>query len=80
MKPAADGSGDIVVRLVDHSGAPRQVLVSPSMPHRDVVRCDLVEAPIARSRLAPCTDRDGWWLGLRAFEIASLRIRRAGRR
>jgi alpha-mannosidase len=80
MKPASDGSGDVVVRVVDHSGAPRQVLVSPSMPHDDVVRCDLFEAPIARSRLAPCTDRDGWWLGLRAFEIASLRIRRAGRR
>ena len=80
MKPAADGSGDVVVRLVDHSGSPRQVLVSPSMPHEDVVRCDFFEAPIARTRLTPCADRDGWWLGLRAFEIASLRIRRASRR
>jgi alpha-mannosidase len=78
MKPAADGSGDVVVRLVDQSGSPRQVLVSPSMPHEDVVRCDFFEAPIARTRLTPCADRDGWWLGLRAFEIASLRIRRTG--
>ncbi|MBM4111558.1 MAG: alpha-mannosidase, partial [Phycisphaerae bacterium] len=79
MKPAADGSGDVVVRLVDHSGAPRQVLVSPSMEHRDVVPCDLFEAPIAKARLTPCADRDGWWLGMRAFEIASIRIRRARR-
>jgi len=76
LKPAADGSGDVVLRLVDHAGSPRQVLVSPSMPHADVVRCDLFEAPIPRSRLVPREGGDGWWLAMRAFEIATVRIRR----
>jgi hypothetical protein len=46
------------------------------MPHADVVRCDLFEAAIPRSRLVPREGGDGWWLAMRAFEIATVRIRR----
>ncbi len=78
LKPAADGSGDVVMRLVDHSGAPSVVGIEPTMRHREIVRCDYLERPLADGGVQ-YEDGVGWWLPMRGFEIVSLRIVREGR-
>lgn len=80
LKPADDGSGDVIMRLVDHSGAPGRMLVGFEAPVQRVVRCDLHEEPL-RGREGTVPMRSGAASILAGpFEIVSLRITRARRR
>ena len=66
VKLAADGSGDVVVRLYEPLGARTQVRVSASFEHASVTEVDLLERPLdtgswdgerlhlAPSRSSPC--------------------------
>jgi alpha-mannosidase len=76
LKPADDGSSDVILRLVDHSGAPGRMLVGFEVPVRRVVRCDLHEIPL-RGRAGTVPMRMGAVaIDAGPFEIVSLRIAR----
>ncbi len=77
LKPADDGSGDVILRLVDHSGAPGRMLIGFEAPVTRVVRCDLHEVPL-RGRGGAVPMRAGAAaIEAGPFEIVSLRITRA---
>lgn len=73
VKPADDGSGDVIVRLHEHVGARRPVVVT--LPGRRVTaasRCDLLEEPRPDGALEV---GDGVAvLTLRPFELVTLRL------
>jgi alpha-mannosidase len=76
VKLAADGSGDVVVRLYEPLGARVTVRVSASFEHSPAREVDLLERP------ADTRSWDGQSLSLRPFQIATLRfprLRRSGR-
>ncbi len=70
VKLAADGSGDVVVRLYEPLGARTQVRVSASFEHSSVTEVDLLERPYDSGSW------DGSTLSLRPFQIATLRFAR----
>ena len=77
LKPADDGSGDVIMRIVDHSGAQGRMLIGFEVPVSRVVRCDLHEAPL-RGRAGTVAMRSGAAsVEAGPFEIVSLRITRA---
>jgi alpha-mannosidase len=77
LKPADDGSGDVILRLVDHSGAAGRIVVGFEAPVTRVVRCDLHEVPL-RGRDGAVPMRAGAAaIEAGPFEIVSLRITRA---
>lgn len=77
LKPADDGSGDVILRIVDHSGAPGRALLGFEAPVRSVTRCDLHEAAL-RGPGAKVALRGGAASVTHGpFEIVSLRIRRS---
>ena len=77
LKPADDGSGDVVMRIVDHSGAPGRLLIGFEVPVKRVVRCDLHEVPLSGRAGAVAMRSGAALIEAGAFEIVSLRITRA---
>jgi alpha-mannosidase len=77
LKPADDGSGDVILRLVDHSGAPGRMLVGFEAPVQRVVRCDLHEVPLRGREGAVAMRAGAASIDAGPFEIVSLRITRA---
>jgi alpha-mannosidase len=70
VKLAADGSGDVVVRVYEPLGARTSARVTATFEHRDVTEVDLLEHP---------HDSGAWddpLLTLRAFQIVTLRFAR----
>ena len=76
LKPADDGSGDVILRLVDHSGAPGRMLIGFEVPVRRIVRCDLHEVPLRGRGGAVAVRAGAAALDAGPFEIVSLRITR----
>jgi alpha-mannosidase len=73
VKPADDGTGDIIVRLHEHVGDRRAVTLRCDRRVVAANRCNLFEEPIAGIEVG-----DGIVaLTLRPFEIATIRINRA---
>ena len=70
VKLAADGSGDVVVRLYDPLGARTSVRVTASFEHASVTEVDLLERPYDTGSW------DGETLNLRPFQIVTLRFAR----
>ena len=70
VKLAADGSGDVVVRLYEPLGARASVRVSASFEHSGVTEVDLLERPMDTGSW------DGGTLALRPFQIVTLRYAR----
>ena len=73
IKPADDASGDAILRVVDRSGAPQQLLMHWREDVRDAVACDLFERPLRKARSAVKGGTSVASLG--AFEVASWRVR-----
>jgi len=71
VKPAEDGSGDVVVRLYEAVRTATRCTLAMSLPAAAATRTDMLERPIAE---LPCTDGriplDFW-----PFEIKTLRLR-----
>jgi alpha-mannosidase len=72
VKLAADGSGDVVVRLYEPLGARARVRVEASFEHVSVHEVDILERP------HDCGAWDGSALSLRPFQIVTLRFRIGG--
>jgi alpha-mannosidase len=70
VKLAADGSGDVVVRLYEPLGTRTSVRVSASFEHSSVTEVDLLERPMDTGSW------DGERLRLRPFQIVTLRFAR----
>ncbi len=79
LKPADDGSGDVVLRLVERSGAQQKCVLqwcaSDDATRRvaHVTRCDFFETPLRGETIALSRGRSP--LTLKPFEIVSLRVR-----
>ena len=73
VKLAADGSGDVVVRLYEPLGARTQVRVSAAFEHTSVHEVDILERPCDSGAW------DGSRLLLRPFQIVTLRWSRKAR-
>ena len=71
VKLAADGSGDVVVRLYEPLGARTSVRVTASFEHTSVTEVDLLERPMDSGSW------DGERLTLRPFQIVTLRFARS---
>ena len=71
VKLAADGSGDVVVRLYEPLGARTSVRVTASFAHTVVTEVDLLERPMDSGSW------DGERLTLRPFQIVTLRFARS---
>ena len=67
VKLAADGSGDVVVRLYEPLGARTSVRVRAGFEHASVMEVDLLERPMDTGSW------DGETLRLRPFQIVTLR-------
>ncbi|QQS01905.1 MAG: alpha-mannosidase [Austwickia sp.] len=88
VKLADDRSGDVIVRLYEAYGGRARARISAPYPLADVLACDLLEEPL-EGPLAPVVRQlsaesyaavreDRWDVALRPFQIATLRLRRAG--
>lgn len=74
VKPAEDGSGDVIVRLYEPRGARTAVTIRPTFAVREVVQVDLLEDQVEPDGL---DTRDGSiTVRLRPFQLLSLRLRR----
>ena len=73
VKLAADGSGDMVVRLYEPLGTRTSVRVSATFEHASVTEVDLLERPMDTGSW------DGEALNLRPFQIVTLRWSRRSR-
>jgi alpha-mannosidase len=80
VKPAEDGSGDVVVRLYEALGRRAGARVRPAFRYGAVVETDLLERPVAPRALSDDGDGggdgggDGFALRLRPFQIVTLRF------
>jgi alpha-mannosidase len=71
VKPAEDGSGDIVVRLYESARTSTRCRLTTSLEVRSVVACDMLE----RESSGPLAMKDGSIdLEFRPFEIKTLRL------
>jgi alpha-mannosidase len=71
VKPAEDGSGDVVARLYEAFGTRAVAGVEADFAHTSVIETDLLERPVPE----PVCLRDGT-LRMRPFQIVTLRWRR----
>ncbi len=71
VKPAADGSGDLILRLYEAKRCATRTRLTSTLPLSAAWRCDLLEQP---STALPCLE-GGLDLELRPFEILTLRLR-----
>ena len=83
LKPADDGSGDVILRLVDRTGAAQLTILSWPRGVRRAVRCDFFERPLkGRAGALAVTGRAGkrestrqtTILATGPFEITSIRV------
>jgi alpha-mannosidase len=74
VKLADDRSGDVVVRLYEPLGDRARVRLSAVAPVRDARLTDLLERPTGAVEF----DAEGVLLGLRPFEIVTVRLRLDG--
>lgn len=85
IKLAADGSGDVIVRLYESEGRRSAVAIVPALAAATCTRVDLLERPVEVDASVddhgPLTPEHsgGYHLELRPFEIATLRLRPADR-
>jgi len=71
VKPAEDGSGDIVLRLYEAKRADTDCVLTFGVPVRSAVLCDMLE-----NELAPLEVTDGTVrLRFHTFEIKTVRIK-----
>ncbi|MFM7069129.1 MAG: alpha-mannosidase, partial [Actinomycetes bacterium] len=75
VKPADDGSGDIVVRCYEATGGRSSATLVVGVPVSEMQRTDARERPLADSNATPVLDGQVH-LELRPFEIATLRLTR----
>lgn len=72
VKPAEDGSGDLILRLYECKQAATSCTLSVSLPFVNVSVCDMLENP-----LSPCHfSQDQLSLTFRPFEVKTLRFSR----
>lgn len=80
MKPADDGSGDVVIRLVERSGAPQACVLRWSLQRAATpavtaaTHCDFFEKPLRGGAIAVANNRSR--LELAPFEIVSVRVKK----
>ena len=74
VKLADDGSGDIVLRLHEETGARVEAVLAVAVPVVSSVRCDLLERPV---RAAEAVEGRTVRVPLRPFELVTLRLARA---
>jgi alpha-mannosidase len=72
VKLAEDRSGDVVVRLYESLGSRATASLTTDFPHGAVTEADLLERPLP----APVALRPDGVLGLRPFQIVTLRLAR----
>ena len=72
LKPADDASGDVVVRLVDRTGAAQKCSLNWMRGVKRASRCDFFELPIKGGALKIVGGKSV--LEMTAFEIVSLRV------
>lgn len=73
MKPAEDGSGDIILRLYEAAGAAVETEITLNLPVREVCECNMLEEEKGKI----CKDLEetpSLHLAFRAFEIKTLRL------
>jgi alpha-mannosidase len=75
IKPAFDGSGDLIVRLHEAAGARSRVRLTLAEPAR-IEEVDLLEEPAEATQSLPDASVDEVGLQLRPFQILTLRLRR----
>ena len=73
VKPAEDGSGDIILRLYEARKAETSTVLYFNLPVERVWECDLLENPIQELEV----DESCVALGFHTFEIKTLRLRKA---
>ncbi|MHA7861746.1 alpha-mannosidase [Tessaracoccus sp. Y36] len=77
IKPAFDGSGDIIVRLHEAAGARSRLTLDLALPAATITEVDLLEAPVeeATQQLPAGAAADPVTLRLHPFQILTLRVR-----
>ncbi|MDQ0574027.1 alpha-mannosidase [Agromyces albus] len=75
IKLAADGSGDVIVRLYESEGRRAAVVVAAAFPAASCTLVDLLERPKEGTEPRPEHSGGEIHLELRPFEIVTLRIR-----
>jgi alpha-mannosidase len=71
VKPAEDGSGDLILRFYEAKKAAVSARITLNLPVQRVALCDMLENEL--EELKP--DGSGLALNFRAFEIKTLRCR-----
>jgi alpha-mannosidase len=71
VKLAADGSGDVVVRVYEALGRRGTVRLAPGFRTSGAVHCDLLEVPLGDQPVDPLVFETG------PFVVATIRLRRA---
>ena len=73
VKLAEDGSGDVIVRLYESKHAQTAATLTLGFPAAQAFVCDMLENP----QQALSVNDDALALDMRAFEIKTVRIKRA---
>jgi alpha-mannosidase len=75
VKLAEDGSGDVIVRLYESLGRRSAGKLTANFPVQGFASVDLLERPLEAPGVKACAD--GAELGLRPFQLVTLRFARA---
>ena len=70
VKPAEDGSGDVIVRLYESKKADTRCRVAAQLPVRRVWLCDMLENPLEEISV----EEGAVEIGFRPFEVKTLRM------
>ena len=73
VKPAEDGSGDLILRLYEAQKAETSAIVSFNLPVGRVWECDLLENPVGELPV----EEDCVVLSFHTFEVKTLRLQKA---
>lgn len=71
VKPAEDGSGDLIVRLYESKRADTECRLSVQIPHHKIWRCDMLENPLCPVDIE---DQNTVLMHFHTFEVKTLRI------
>ena len=80
VKPAEDGSGDLIIRLYESVNAHEHVILNTTLAAAGAVLCNMIEQPLAE--VEATEDKDGGMsieLGFKPFEVKTLRLVRKKR-
>ncbi|MEV6329293.1 glycoside hydrolase family 38 C-terminal domain-containing protein [Streptomyces sp. NPDC051909] len=77
LKLADDGSGDVVVRVYESRGGRARTRLTAGFPLAGARVCDLLERPWPGEEGEAETDGDDVLIGLRPFQLLTLRLTRA---